>query len=354
MPDEINPSLAGDGADQTLAGELEQTGPLTIDAAVERLSSLDAARTQAPEPPAHTEPPAPVETVEAAPATEAETVETNTAEPPPIDWDSVPGTARFRLRDGREFTAADAKRWGDDFLQVDRARQDFSQRWDEYQRGQAQIAQQQQYLSHILPMAMKFAQKGMPQPPELPTDDPSDPIGSFQRWNDYQRKRATYETEMGELQQVHAAEQRQREQAERHEAERKRQWGEHQRESLLKAKPEFADPVKAKAFFEKFVKLGKSIGFTDEEMAGGLDHRIVLLADLAVQMADLKANPPRPAPAPAAQPKPQAAPVAAPGARVAPGQVPADAKRQELLRKARASGGLSIDDASRLLMALEN
>lgn len=67
------------------------------------------------------------------------------------------------------------------------------------------------------------------------------------------------------------------------------QYMQHQRQSLLTAKPELSEPEKATAFFSGVNQYAKSqFGFTDQELGQVLDHRFLLMAEKAMQFDQMQ------------------------------------------------------------------
>ncbi len=340
------------------AGDDENTS-MSVEDAVAFMSAKD-------EPPASPEPVTP-EQSEPEPETletPAETVVEETpeqveeipAEPDPFDWDKVPGHAKFRLKDGTVFTGADVKKDLDELRQVRQTRQEVAAERQRVQQVAAQSAQYAQFLNNVLPAVVQKAQAMMPKPPEMPKYENGDFVGNQEKMLAYQADKDAYDRSVWELGQLQNAQRYQQQRAAKEQEEQYQRFVEGERDKLYEAASDLRDPVKAGQFEREFQSYGQRFGFSPQEINAVTDHRLIVLVKNALadrQDAEayrkLKANPPKPvAPTrPAA-----AAPVAQPGPRVEGAN--ASSKSQELLARARKSGGISIDEATRLLTLLEN
>lgn len=65
-----------------------------------------------------------------------------------------------------------------------------------------------------------------------------------------------------------------------------------EREKLLAARPEWRDPAKLAAAQQSIVSAGRKLGFTDAELQSLIDHRHVLVLDLAAKQLQLQASQP--------------------------------------------------------------
>lgn len=90
------------------------------------------------------------------------------------------------------------------------------------------------------------------------------------------------------LQQVNAARQAEAEQANQSQLQAIPQ----EREKMLAARPEWKDPAKFQAAREGIIKAGHHIGFTDAELQGITDHRVLLGLDLVNQVLQRQASKP--------------------------------------------------------------
>jgi len=307
---------------------------MTLDDAV----ALSASRVAEQASPASAETPQPA----AADAAEAAEATPASAEPDPFDWERVPGTAKFRLRDGTIVSAAEIKKNWDDFQQLPKTRQELEADRHRVHQATVQSAQYAQYLNNTLPVVVHYAQSMMPQPPKQPEYIEGDFVGNQQKQIAYERDRDLYQQKAWELQQLqHALRNQQQKQSQ----EQREAWDAHVRSEdakLREARPYLSNAAKQEQFMKDLHAVAASVGFQPEDLRRfASDHRLILLSELAIEAFKLRTNPPRPA-----QPKPAAAsPVAQPGRRVDGAEASRQA-RSEVLQRARKQGGFdSIEDA---------
>lgn len=62
---------------------------------------------------------------------------------------------------------------------------------------------------------------------------------------------------------------------------------------LRQVMPEWADPEEGKAFKGKLVAHAKSLGFTEADLSGVIDHRLIVLLNQSRELAELKARKPK-------------------------------------------------------------
>lgn len=338
--------------DTTAAPAGETSDILSVDSAAERWMAQEDQEDQedtetAVDTPDTTEPAAAVE--EPAPV---ETPDTP-AEDAAIEFDTLPGTARLRLRDGTEVTVGDLKKDWDSFRQVGQIKQQLAAEAQRLQQVTAQSAQKEQFFTQILPVAIAAAQAAMPAPPEPPVFNEDDPIGSMQAIARFESEKVAYQKKQAELMQMQQAHVAQQREAQARQETGLKEYIETQRRELFKTMPHLRDEAKREEFRREYVKLAEEVGFTPEEHSRASDYRLMRLVDLAIdgkKYRALKANPPK---ATATVPAASTAPIAEPGKRQTAGES-ANAMKTELFSKARRSGGLSIDDATRLMMQLES
>ena len=332
---------------------------LSIDDAAQRWMDNEEAETQpeapASQPPAETPAEADQTDPEAAAAAtdEPEQVEAeNTpAEPSPLDFETLPGTAKLRLRDGTEVTVADLKKDWDNLRQVGQIRQQLGAQAQELQQRMAQSAHQEQFLAQYLPLVAERAKADIPPEPELPVYDPNDPIGNGERQAKYLSDVAARNKKIGEAQQL--------QQAAAYQAHQQQQLAQHQtkefiasqQQALFERLPRLRDEGERKKFHTDYVQLAESLGFEAQEYNQAYDHRLMLMADLAMdgmKYRKLKAEPPKPKPVVQQAATP---PVAEPGKRQSAAEAQA-AQRQSLFERARRTGG-SVNDIARLVAELD-
>lgn len=348
------------GAENTAAPAGSMPEILSIDDAAQRWMDNEEAETQqeapASQPPAtntaETEQVA-TDAAAAGQTGEPERVEAEatTAEPSPLDFETLPGTAKLRLRDGTEVTVADLKKDWDSLRQVGQVKQQIAAQAHELQQRMAQSAQKEQFFAQVVPLAIANAQAAIPPEPEPPVFDPSDPMGFLEKQAKFQADVSQRNKKIGELRQLQAAQAHQAQEQQQHQQHQTKEYIAEQRKALFSALPRLRDDKAREAFHTDYVQLATSLGFEAHEYSQAVDHRVMLMADLAMdglKYRKLKAEPPKPKPA---APQAQTPPVAEPGRRQTTAEA-AGAKRQELLDRARRTGG-SVNDIARLVAELE-
>lgn len=268
---------------------------------------------------------------------------TSPDEPAPLEFESLHGNTKLRLRDGSTVTVGELKkRWGE-LQEAGRTKQEIEQERQAFQAQQAQVhqyatrlAQEQQYFQQIVPHAIAALEAQLPQVPPLPPPELLETnFLEYQKQKDaHDRARVQYETKAQEIQQLREAQAYNAQQQQLEQQQRMHHYVQTQRAQLLEALPELRDPKRAEEFGREYLDAAAHYGFSPEEANGVYDHRVMLMARDAMAYRKLKANPPKPA---APQQKP-AAPVAQPGRRQSAPEAQAS-KREELLSKARSTGG---------------
>lgn len=288
----------------------------------------------------------PAEPVEGEPE---ETGEDTEPEEAPLDFESLHGNTKLRLRDGSEVTVGDLKKkWGQ-LQEVERHAQEFETQRSQFQQWAAQQAQHAQLFAQIGPKAIELLEANMPKVlPMPPAELLNENFLEYQRQMDaHNRSKADVETKQQELGQMRHAAALQQRQSEQERQEAHKAYVENEKQALLKKMPDLRDPAKAKQFAADYVETAKAYGFSEQEASGVADHRLFALVKDAMAYRKLKANPPKPAPKPAGQ----AQPPAAPGRRQSAPEVKAQA-REDLMQRANKPGGLSVREAASLLSEL--
>lgn len=269
-----------------------------------------------------------------------------------IEWDRISPDKKMRLRDGFEFD----KRWVNE--NVDKLRKlpeierELGMRAQQFREVQAQLAQKEQFFAQVLPLAIANAQAAVPPEPEPPVFDPADPMGFMEKQANYQAALVQRNKKIGELQQLQAAQAHHAQQQQHLQAHQTKEYIAAQQQALFEALPRLRDKGERDKFLSDYVQLAESLGFQAHEYNQAADHRVMLMADLAMdglKYRKLKAEPPKPKPA--AQQQVVTPPVAEPGKRQTAAEAAA-AKRHELLDRARRTGG-TVQDIARLVAELE-
>jgi hypothetical protein len=266
------------------------------------------------------------------------------AEPEPEEPEDkfVHGNARTRLSDGTVTTVGELKKKADLAREYETVKPRLEQYARQLQEQAAQLAQKEQYVAHVLPLAQQAVQTKLPQPPD-PKLATEDPIEHYQQM-------VRYQAEMGQFQQLQYAQKAQLAQAEQARQAQQQQHLAEQAVKLRELMPELQKPERQKEFTADYGKYGTEVyGFTPEELKNVTDARIMPIIRDAIayrkhldKQASLK---------PIVQAKAKAAvPVAAPAKRTA--TVDAQSKAyEEGLQRLRSTG--SRDMAARLLAELD-
>src|ERR1051325_3686025 len=114
------------------------------------------------------------------------------------------------------------------------------------------------------------------------TTKPEDYRNIRGQWDRYKARRAEIETEQKRVAEAQAEDN----------AKRARAYGETEAKKLIEVLPDFADPAKAEPLKSQMVRDARERGFTDDELKGLVDSRLVLLLHDAMKWRSLqKAKP---------------------------------------------------------------
>lgn len=187
---------------------------------------------------------------------------------------------------------------------------------------------------------LKVLQERLGDPAKEPTHEQwetlrrEDPDQFTVEWADYQRRSEQRATIRKEQERVDGEKQ----------AETVKVLREHigqQRELLLAVLPEWKEPAKAEAGMKAIRTYAKTVGFTDDDLNGAYDHRMIVAVDKARRFDELMAK------RATALRKLKAAPeMPAPGARQQPKDTKADLRKAA---KAKLAQTGSLDDALPLM-----
>jgi hypothetical protein len=123
--------------------------------------------------------------------------------------------------------------------------------------------------------------------PRVPPPDPSmretDPLGYNLQWTDYQQDQQRLHEERSQMEQT-------LQQAAQIEANNRQQRLQAEAQALYSKLPGLKKPEAARKFKAEVTKVGRELGFSDEEIAGNSDHRVLLLAAKAAAYDNLKAS----------------------------------------------------------------
>lgn len=293
------------------------------------------------------------ETAEAAVSTgpEAGEAQTQPEEVEFIDWDRISPDKKMRLRDGFEFDKKFVNENIDKIRKLPEIERELTARVQQFRDAQAQHAQKEQFLAQALPLAIANAQAAIPQEPEPPVYDPSNPVGFLEQQAEYQKAVVYRNRKIDELRQLQWAQAQQAQANQQQQAVQTKAYIAEQQQALFTAIPRLRDKSEREKFHADYVQLAQDLGFSPQEYGQAVDHRVMRMADLAMdglKYRKLKAEPPKPKPAAA---QAQTPPVAEPGKRQT-AEAAAAAKRQELISRARRTGG-SVTDIARLVAELD-
>lgn len=354
--DNANSAPAGGETAAAPAGEMPSI--LSIDDAAQRWMTNEEPETENTVEASPVTPPEPAQTPEptAEAAVEGETgAETGQTQPDDvefIDWDRISPEKKMRLRDGFEFDKRFINENIDKIRKLPEIERNLTAREQQFRDALAQHVQREQQLAQVLPLAIASAQASIPPEPELPEYDPNNPVGYIEKQAAYAQAVAYRNHKIEELRALQWTEaQRVQEQQQAQKAQNQAYLVE-QQQALFQALPRLRDKAEREKFHSDYVQLAESLGFAPQEYGNATDHRVMLMADLAmdgIKYRKLKSEPPKPKPA--AAPQAQTPPVAEPGKRQTTAEA-TEARRQELLSRARRTGG-SVNDIARLVAELD-
>jgi hypothetical protein len=243
------------------------------------------------------------------------------------------------LRDGTLVAVGDLKKAFEDLQEVKRGGIPAEIK-AEIEKVSSDLQQRQQYLDKALPLAIEALKSALPPEPDDALWD-ADPIEAQlqQRKHDKAKERLAGLQGAGKEQ----AERQQQEQVQQFQA-----YIQEQQSKLFEVRPELKSPEKAQAFYDRYVKVGQSIGFSKEELDQTYDTRLIhgmmTLAEKAEKWDKLQASKPK------VQDKvKRAVPMAKPGRRVEPEH--RKSAEVESFRR-RFDKTHSIDDAAALITKL--
>ncbi len=337
MENDSNATPAGDSAPEAMSlhaaagllGDWEETPETPVE-------QTDENPSEPAEPTSEAEPEEAAEEGEIP--TEAEPAEEAEPEPNDADDEYVHGNKKTRLRDGTVTTVAELKKAADEAKEYRAREAQFVTRERELAEQAQRYAQQEQLLKQTLPLAQQVLQAKLPQPPD-PKLATEDPIEHYQQM-------VRYQAEMQDFKQLQAANQARAAQAQHQQVEAQKKYLGEQRQRLLEARPELADPAKVSVFYNDFLKVAADMGFSKAEVDNVHDHRLMhgmmKLSEKARKWDALQAQKPR-----VAEKAKTAIPVAAPGKRASPQEVDVRAY-EERIQRVRSRGG-RLEDAAALL-----
>lgn len=153
--------------------------------------------------------------------------------------------------------------------------QTFAQQQKQFAQATQGFTQAQQQSAAVLQSAVAFVQSRMPKAPDLALLE-SDPF-------EYQKQKAHYDAQQGELHQLRAMQAHQYQQAVQQQRQAMQRRVLQEREATLRLLPDLKDPVRATKFAEEVKTLGTELGFSTAEMNDIRDHRILRLISKALK-----------------------------------------------------------------------
>ena len=273
----------------------------------------------------------------------------------------VKGDAKVRLKDGKVVPVSELKKLVDLVPEFQRQREQLGHVVEAARREvltqvaneRAQLAEQAKAMNQIIPLAITKLRMDIPDPvpDEVWQNDELTAIRMERARNqkiaqleqlenayaDYQNQEQQRQTEaQAEQEQVRLLQRNERVKTEF--------------QTLVQKLPALANPERAKKFAARVTEGAKAYGFSEAEVKGIHDHRMmVALADLArLNRLMTQGNAPAAKPA-ATRTAPQAPPVRTPGRRTSDAET-RGVHRQSLVERAKKTG--SINDVARAIEAL--
>jgi hypothetical protein len=338
---------------------VRESGPLSLNEGATRLAGLMGDEPEREDSPS-----------EAAPASEAQPKPEEgekVPEPDPDDWDAPDQTgeegaseeqaeageaegqpseqgrfvgddAKVRLADGRTVTVGELR--SGSMMQADYTRktQELAEQRRSVEARQAEFEQHAQAIHAQRELAMLVLQQNVPPAPD-PALLREDPVGFMEA----KTAREAWEQQMSGLLQAHQAEQQRISQQS---VEQTRARIAEEAEKLFSVIPELRDEGKRNRWSADLRDTARHYGFTDDDLASVMDHRVLRLATDAMRYRRIEAN--RAKSAEKAQGKPPAQPIGT-GPRQSP-QANAARAKDELRREVRRTGRL--DDGAKAISNL--
>lgn len=249
----------------------------------------------------------------------------------------VHGNARTRLRDGTEVTIGELKKAFDKAREFERQEADFNAKRQEVDARAAQTSQQEQLFASTIQQAIAALQHTLPEEPD-PRLRSEDPIAYF-------LQKDARETKLHDIARLQQAQQAQAQETQAKQVEQFQQQLKQEQTKLFERLPELRDETKRRDFYNDLMSSGKMYGFSDEEVNGIHDHRVMLAMRDAVAYRKLQAAKPK-----AVEKGKTARPVSRPDVR-SPASDRASTKHKTLFERAKKTR--SIDDMGALLAELD-
>lgn len=161
---------------------------------------------------------------------------------------------------------------------IQKRMQEAAEKRKEAEAVYSALQEEQQRLTQLY---QQYSQQGFKPKPEMPEWDSNDPIGSMERKAAYDRQLEEYNAEQSRLQEMSQQSRQAQEQAMRaHIAE--------QQQLIAQKIPDYADPEKGKQLRSRMRDVGKSYGFSDDELGGITDARTIEVLHDAMRYRELQ------------------------------------------------------------------
>lgn len=250
--------------------------------------------------------------------------------------DDVPAPPLYTVKvDGKEeeVSLEDLKRGYSGQKYVQKGMQEAAAMRKQAEEVYANLLNERQQIGQLL----QYAQNGLPQAPVAPTKEhfDSDPIGYMEAKMQYDEAKTTYDSQMGQLQQVVEQQGQAMQYAQRAYLER-------EMETLKAVVPEFAEPDTAAQARDRLVTMGQEIyGYDPGEIGAVMDHRAIRVLHDAIKYQELMSGKQKAV----TKAKPKAKRTVKAGAKKTRSNKDAERQTRQKLKK---SG--SIDDALSLIL----
>lgn len=199
----------------------------------------------------------------------------------------------------------------------------------QFEQESQSVKQQRGQLEQLIQDVTARITELTPPPVDWERLRATDPIEFASQWAQHQMR----QQEMAQYQQ--AAEYLAGQKAEE-QAAAQREAVSQEAEKLIEAIPEWKDPGKARAEKQKLRDYGRSLGFTDQEIASVLDHRVVVLLRNAQKYEDMMKQ------KPVAKARIESAPVLKPGTTSRPKVTELTRMKQRLAKTGRVEDAASV------------
>jgi len=274
------------------------------------------------------------------------------------DLDKISGETQIRLRDGTVVTGAELKEKIDLFNQAnevkaqnDEMRATLEQQAAQIEQQRLQYEQEANNFSQIAPVAYQELQNSLPDVPNPPTDAEwdEDHFAAVRKQADHQRARDEYNQKRHRMEQIKAQAQSQYQAAQQKTAQQEMAAAQEEGQKLIKLKPELRDETMRIEFKNSLIEGAKKhFGYSDEQLSKLASARDVVALSAAIENAELKANPPKPATKTKTTTRNK--PLAGSSRRESQGEVAANEKSKSFA-KVRQTG--RSEDAARLIANLD-